>query len=563
MAPGAPADFHPVDRCRRRMRLEVEQDQRPHHARVAKRRRQMERALVDRARHEPQSQPHLHRAAIGPLERRRQRLAQPRQHERQRLEALDRVLELEPLDKSHGFAGRHERRDRLAARGLMQDDADRSEPRVNVGARQPGEVAQRVQAPAGQNAADQAPAEALPRSLAGLCLVPGLVCVSHRSGTSPMLLSFPAATIVTPSRACARIHAVVVVAASAMRALDARRRQALHFARDVPGAPIACVRPLASKSTARSSCLRCAASTIARGLERVGSRGGGDETTKQRVLRVRHVRRVRKFDFELQLRTSTCPLPFAPALLHGEPAEPAALQARTDPAARGIECTDIRAGSCPSATRRRAGTESRPSLACASRSQVVRAARADDVTAHRPRRARRSKTSPRDQIERADRLVHRALDHRRPQSSAVSVGPRTHSTRSRSTPAAAADAGSNRSSASTSPTTSPRAVAAASVANNTLVRPVERAPMSSDTSPRRHPPPSIASSAPRPVDTDRTPASSRRPASVPSAVSPGAAIRAKMGQISCSLYRKEEQYSSVREGDQERNLRFNCYVIGY
>jgi hypothetical protein len=87
--------------------------------------------------------------------------------------------------------------------------------------------------------------------------------------------------------------------------------------------------------------------------------------------------------------------------------------------------------------------------------------------------------------------------------------------------------------------------------------------MSSDTSPRRHPPPSIASSAPRPVDTDRTPASSRRPASVPSAVSPGAAIRAKMGQISCSLYRKEEQYSSVREGDQERNLRFNCYVIGY
>src|SRR5664279_3423012 len=77
---------------------------------------------------------------------------------------------------------------------------------------------------------------------------------------------------------------------------------------------------------------------------------------------------------------------------------------------------------------------------------------------------------------------------------------RTHSSRSRSTPAAAAEAGSKLSLASTSAHTSRRRVASASAANITPVRPEEAAPAISLSAPRGRPPVSVSSAA-TPVET--------------------------------------------------------------
>ena len=77
---------------------------------------------------------------------------------------------------------------------------------------------------------------------------------------------------------------------------------------------------------------------------------------------------------------------------------------------------------------------------------------------------------------------------------------RTHSSRSRSTPAAAAEAGSKLSLASTSAHTSCRRVAPASAASITPVRPDEAGPAISLSAPRGRPPVS-ASSAATPVET--------------------------------------------------------------
>src|SRR5262245_25191060 len=71
--------------------------------------------------------------------------------------------------------------------------------------------------------------------------------------------------------------------------------------------------------------------------------------------------------------------------------------------------------------------------------------------------------------------------------------PRIHSRRSRSTPAASAELTSSMSSASINATSSPRAVAAAIMRSSMLIRPVDRAPTSSDNWPRGNPPPSCAS----------------------------------------------------------------------
>ena len=71
-------------------------------------------------------------AAIAPLETRRQRLEQPRQHERQRLEPLDRPLELERRLEALLGKRRHERthvfaaRDRLPASPCCPSRAARS-----------------------------------------------------------------------------------------------------------------------------------------------------------------------------------------------------------------------------------------------------------------------------------------------------------------------------------------------------------------------------------------------------------------------------------------------------
>ena len=81
-------------------------------AHVAHRRRQLEPPRVHLVRRRPSRSCDVQhrRAAIAPLEPRRQRLEQPRQHERQRLEPLDRPLEierrLEPLLGGVGTSGR-------------------------------------------------------------------------------------------------------------------------------------------------------------------------------------------------------------------------------------------------------------------------------------------------------------------------------------------------------------------------------------------------------------------------------------------------------------------------
>ena len=79
---------------------------------IAHRRRQLQHARVHRPIDEPQIEPERRRAAIGALERDRQRIEQPRQHERQRLQRVDRPLELHPLDEA-----RHVRDPARAARG--------------------------------------------------------------------------------------------------------------------------------------------------------------------------------------------------------------------------------------------------------------------------------------------------------------------------------------------------------------------------------------------------------------------------------------------------------------
>ena len=75
--------------------------------------------------------------------------------------------------------------------------------------------------------------------------------------------------------------------------------------------------------------------------------------------------------------------------------------------------------------------------------------------------------------------------------------PRIQSRRSKSIPAADAEETSSMSSASTSATNSPRAIAAFNSCRSTLVRPDERGPTSSDTWPRGNPPPNRASMSPR------------------------------------------------------------------
>ena len=77
---------------------------------------------------------------------------------------------------------------------------------------------------------------------------------------------------------------------------------------------------------------------------------------------------------------------------------------------------------------------------------------------------------------------------------------RTHSSRSNSIPAAAADCGSRASLASTTAQNSPRRVAAASAASSTVVRPEEAGPQISVRQPRGRPPVS-ASIAAMPLET--------------------------------------------------------------
>ena len=79
------------------------------------------RRACDLARDEPQLDMQDRRAAIAALEARRQRFEQPRQHERQRLEPLDRPFQLERRFEPLVGQRRHERPHILAARERLPD----------------------------------------------------------------------------------------------------------------------------------------------------------------------------------------------------------------------------------------------------------------------------------------------------------------------------------------------------------------------------------------------------------------------------------------------------------
>ena len=76
---------------------------------------------------EPQIEMDGRGAAIGALERRRQRFEQARQHERQRLEPVDRPLELDALEETRHIRIGHERARVDSARHALQRDPRLSE----------------------------------------------------------------------------------------------------------------------------------------------------------------------------------------------------------------------------------------------------------------------------------------------------------------------------------------------------------------------------------------------------------------------------------------------------
>jgi hypothetical protein len=157
-------DRDAFDRRGRRVRFEIEQDERPERPDVAQRRRQLQRAGVGIACHNIQRrdrrarralyeifsavsalnvvggdeiEPHVQRrgAAVAALEARGQRLEEAREHERQRLEPLDRPFQLgRRLEALLGKRG-HERTDVLAAGHGLPDQRVLSETGGQLGRR--------------------------------------------------------------------------------------------------------------------------------------------------------------------------------------------------------------------------------------------------------------------------------------------------------------------------------------------------------------------------------------------------------------------------------------------
>jgi len=144
-------DGDDVDPGRRRVRLEIEQQQCPQHTRVAHGRRQLQQPCVRRSIHQAQIQADRRRAAIGALEGERQRIEQPRQHERQRLQRVDGPLELHRLQEPRHAGIRHERRAVGAAREPLQREPFLPHPLRQIGRGQRGHLAETFQTPAGED----------------------------------------------------------------------------------------------------------------------------------------------------------------------------------------------------------------------------------------------------------------------------------------------------------------------------------------------------------------------------------------------------------------------------
>ena len=219
------------------------------------------------ARDQPQARDGGHRAAIGALERRRERLAQPREHERQRLEPLDRPLELEPLDEPRRRRRGHER-DRVRA-VVRPDAADAPDApnRVRTSASGSRARSPSVRSPHRRRIARLSTCDARTGFRwwrEGEGVLSGKVLRTSSGSSASAVASLPAGTIVisggTPSPcpdpappACASSQAVVFVPATARRTDPSRpcsadiRRTASAIA---AGGPSTRSSPLTSKTTA-------------------------------------------------------------------------------------------------------------------------------------------------------------------------------------------------------------------------------------------------------------------------------------------------------------------------
>ena len=202
-------------------------------------------------------------AAIAALEPLAQRLEQPREHKRQRLEAVDRPFEIERCLELLRDAGRHERPHLFAARPSLPAQAVLTEACGELGRRQRTPDRQGAQAP---------PSELLDARALGFGLrlwaqlasgpesaaqSPKPSCVSILSGSgASAAASSPRGTTVNPARACASRMAAVDVAATAMctrsPASAAVRRSSSPIAR---GSPMRLPSPLMSSVTVRSPCV--------------------------------------------------------------------------------------------------------------------------------------------------------------------------------------------------------------------------------------------------------------------------------------------------------------------
>ena len=129
------------------MRFEVEHEERPQHFGIAHGGRQLQHARMPRAIDEPQLQMDGRGAPVRTLERRGQRLEQPRQHERQRLQPVNRPFELDAFEEARHIGIGHERARIDSTRHALQGDAGLPQPCGQRPGRQRRQLAERRKPP--------------------------------------------------------------------------------------------------------------------------------------------------------------------------------------------------------------------------------------------------------------------------------------------------------------------------------------------------------------------------------------------------------------------------------
>ena len=142
------AERQAIDAAGERVRLEVQQDQGPQHLGIAHRRRQLQVARRRLARHEAARQVQHHGRQVQRGKPLGDRLADPREHERQRLEPFHRPLEVQRLLDGRLGLGRDERLQVLPAGQPLPHHAGLPQPLRQRPGGQPRQIAQRLQAPA-------------------------------------------------------------------------------------------------------------------------------------------------------------------------------------------------------------------------------------------------------------------------------------------------------------------------------------------------------------------------------------------------------------------------------